>query len=62
MACPMSRNLVGHRLKETGAKFTESQALRNRMKKAVREWKDKPNKAPTGNMMSHFIENLIALV
>jgi len=59
-ACPMVRNLVSHRLKETEARFKEAQALRNRMKKAVREWEDKPNKVPTGNMVCHLIENFNA--
>ena len=59
-ACPLVRNLVSHRLKVTEVRFKEVQALRNRMKKAVREWEAKPNKVPTGSMVCHLIENLNA--
>ena len=55
--CPIVRDLVNHRLKETEQRFKEAQALRNRMKKAVRDWEDKPNEVPTGNMVCHLIEN-----
>ena len=58
--CPRVRKLVAHRLNETEERFKETQVLRKRMKKAILEWDKKPNKAPTGNMVCHLIEDFNA--
>ncbi len=55
--CPIVRDIIFHRLKETEKRFEETVALRKRMKAAVTEWERKPNKVPTGNMVCHLIED-----
>jgi DNA-binding transcriptional MerR regulator len=54
--CPTVRRLIDQRLYETEQRFTESLQLRKRMQQAVREWSQKPDKIPTGNMICHLIE------
>jgi len=56
-ACPLARELIEERLKETDRKFAETKALRARMQAAVYDWESKPNKAPTGQMICHLIES-----
>tara|TARA_R110002167_G_scaffold156100_4_gene350723 strand:- start:318 stop:770 length:453 start_codon:yes stop_codon:yes gene_type:complete len=55
--CPLTREIVRRRLKETEFQFEEVTALRKRMETAVAQWREQPNKAPTGNMICHLIEN-----
>ena len=54
--CPIVRRLIDQRLYETEQRFLETQKLRERMQRAVTEWSKKPDKAPTGNMLCHLIE------
>ena len=54
--CPMTRHLMEKRLNETERRFLETVALRKKMKAAVRAWKNKPDKVPTGKMICHLIE------
>lgn len=55
--CHLSKELIEQRLKETEAQFLKTQALRARMQAALNDWKDKPAKAPSGDMICHLIEN-----
>ena len=54
--CPIVRDLIQRRLQETEQRFLETAALRNRMLSAVSEWRLKPDKEPTGDMVCHLIE------
>ena len=56
-SCPLVRELIEKRLAETELQFTQTFALRQRMRTAIKEWKDKPDKAPTGEMICHLIES-----
>ena len=57
-ACPLVREIVEHRLAETEKKFQAALLLRKKLKKAINEWQDKPDKAPTGHMICHLIEGV----
>ncbi len=54
--CSRVRTLITQRLHETEQQFEEMLQLRNRMQRAVLEWGQKPDKAPTGHMLCHLIE------
>jgi len=54
--CPLARGLIQKRLEENEKGFQDSQRLRQRMYSAVRDWETKPDRAPTGNMICHLIE------
>ena len=56
-ACPLVRELIEERLKETEKKFAETKVLRARMQAALKDWQSKPDKAPTGHMICHLIES-----
>jgi len=55
-ACPLVRDIVEQRLVATEKQFQEAMLLRKRLKKAINDWQDKPDKAPTGEMICHLIE------
>jgi len=55
--CPLVRELIQQRLDETSVRYQEMLELRQRMETAARKWHSKPNKAPTGTMICHLIEN-----
>ncbi len=55
-ACPLVREIVEHRLAETEKKFQAALLLRQKLRSAINDWQDKPNKAPTGHMICHLIE------
>tara|TARA_R110001592_G_scaffold200585_1_gene449450 strand:+ start:2196 stop:2642 length:447 start_codon:yes stop_codon:yes gene_type:complete len=55
--CLTVRRLIDQRLHETEQRFSEMLALRTRMKQAVLEWSDKPDKLPTSDMICHLIED-----
>jgi DNA-binding transcriptional MerR regulator len=55
-ACPLVRKLIEQRLAEIEQRFKETQMLLKRMKAALRDWEGKPDKAPTGHMVCHLIE------
>jgi DNA-binding transcriptional MerR regulator len=54
--CPTVRRLIDQRLHDTEQQFKETLQLRDRMQRAVLEWGQKPDKAPTGHMLCHLIE------
>jgi DNA-binding transcriptional MerR regulator len=54
--CPLVRDIVEQRLIATEKQFQEALALRSRLKKAINDWQEKPNRAPTGKMVCHLIE------
>ena len=56
--CPVARDLIIERLKETEQRFQETRALRKRMKQAVAEWAEKPDMEPSGEVICHLIEGL----
>ena len=55
-ACPLVREIVEHRLAETEKKFNNALALRNVLISAIDDWKNKPDKSPTGDMLCHLIQ------
>lgn len=55
--CPMVRRIIDQRLLETERQFSETMALRKRMQAAIDVWQHKPDKAPTGDMICHLIED-----
>lgn len=55
-ACPTVRRLIDQRLHETEERLAETLKLKDRMQRAVLEWNQKPDKAPTGQMICHLIE------
>ena len=55
-ACPLVREIVEHRLTETEKQFQAALLLREKLRNAIDDWQDKPNKAPTGHMICHLIE------
>lgn len=57
MACPLVRQILERRLQETELSFSQQSALRKYMKKAMKDWKNKPNREPTGHEICHLIEN-----
>lgn len=58
-ACPLVRSLIKERLNEMGKRFFETERLRKRMLVAVDAWDLKPDKAPTGQMVCHLIEDFM---
>ena len=55
-ACPLVREIVEHRLAETEKKFNDALAFRNVLRNAIDDWKSKPDKSPTGDMLCHLIQ------
>jgi DNA-binding transcriptional MerR regulator len=55
--CPTVRRMIDQRLHETEQRFSQTMALRKRMQAAIKDWDNKPDKAPTGDMICHLIEN-----
>lgn len=58
-ACPLARQILEKRLQETEQSFKNQYALRKRMKKAMKVWNSKPNKAPEGHEICHLIEGTL---
>ena len=56
MVCHLVRHILEKRLEETQRNFNEQYELRKRMKKAMKDWKSRPDKAPTGHEICHLIE------
>jgi len=56
MACPLVRQILEQRLKETEQSFNEQRALRKHMKNAMKDWKNKSNQEPTGHEICYLIE------
>lgn len=57
--CPLVRDLIQKRLEKTEKQFLETVNLHDQMKAAVNEWKDKPDKEPTGDTICHLIEDFM---
>ena len=55
--CPTVRVLIEKRLHETEQRFIEMTKLRNRMRAAMVTWKNRPDKAPSNNVICHLIDN-----
>ncbi|PKG80815.1 MerR family transcriptional regulator [Colwellia sp. 75C3] len=55
-ACPLVRDIIEQRLVATEKQFQEAMLLRERLTKAINNWQDKPDNAPTSNMICHLIE------
>jgi len=55
-ACPLVREIVEQRLAETEKQFQSALLLRKKLKNAINDWQNKPDKAPTGHMICHLIE------
>ncbi|MCE2593904.1 MerR family transcriptional regulator [Motilimonas cestriensis] len=55
-ACPRVRDLIELRLQETQVRLQHMQQQYDRMKLAVSSWHDKPDMAPTDDMICHLIE------
>lgn len=55
--CPLVRSLIAERLQQNEQRYKEAEKLRKTMSKALIEWNNKPNRAPTGHMICHLIEN-----
>ena len=56
-SCPVVRKLIKKRLEETERQFQQMLTLRKRMKSAIKLWSDKPDKAPTSEMVCYLIED-----
>lgn len=56
-SCPLVRKIIEKRLEETERQFQQALALRNRMQTAIKDWRDKPDLAPTSEMICHLIED-----
>jgi len=56
-SCPLVRTLIEKRLEETEAQFRHTLELRTKMQAAVEEWRFKPDRAPTSEMICHLIED-----
>jgi DNA-binding transcriptional MerR regulator len=54
--CDLVREIIENKLIETERQFQQTLALRNRLQLAIVDWQDKPNKAPTSDMICHLIE------
>ena len=59
-ACSLVREIIEQKLIETEQQFQQTLALRNRLKMAIEDWQDKPDKEPTGEMICHLIEGFSA--
>lgn len=55
--CPIVREIIEHRIKESNILFEKALALKTKMEAAMNKWKKEPDKAPTGSMICHLIEN-----
>jgi len=58
-ACGLVRQLIEQKLSETEQQFQQTLALRNRLTLAINDWQEKPDKAPTSEMICHLIEGFM---
>ncbi|WP_081180910.1 MerR family DNA-binding protein [Colwellia sp. PAMC 21821] len=54
--CPLVRETIEHHLAETEKQFQAALLLREKLRSAIKDWQNKPDKAPTGHMICHLIE------
>mgnify|MGYP003629745679 FL=1 len=55
-ACPLVRKTIEYHLAQTEKQFQAALRLREKLSRAINDWQDKPDKAPTGHMICHLIE------
>jgi DNA-binding transcriptional MerR regulator len=55
--CPTAKKLIEERLIETEKQFQDVLQLRNRMKEAIKRWKNEPYRNPEGSSICHLIES-----
>lgn len=55
--CPLARELIQRRMEENEKSFQDSARLRQRMLAAIRDWDQKLDQVPTGEMICHLIED-----
>ena len=58
-ACPLVRKLIEERLSEVDKQFKETAKLRNKMLTAIKDWQDRPDKAPTTQSICHLVEGIV---
>lgn len=58
--CPRVRRLIDQRLHDTEMQFEHTVLLHRQMQAAVEAWNRKPDKAPTGQMICHLVEEFVA--
>lgn len=54
--CPLVRKIIEQHLAETEKQFQAARLLREKLRNAISDWQNKPDKAPTGHMICHLIE------
>jgi len=57
-ACPIVRELIERRIENSEKQFEDAITLRKRLQAAIQDWHNKPDKAPTGDMICHLIEGV----
>ncbi|GAA4821914.1 hypothetical protein GCM10011365_18900 [Marinicella pacifica] len=55
--CPLVRELIELRIDEINSQLEKTIALRNTMEKAIKQWRNEPDREPTGNSICILIEN-----
>lgn len=58
-ACALVRQIIEQKLIDTDRQFQQTLALRNRLQLAIADWQNKPDKAPTSEMICHLIEGFM---
>lgn len=56
--CPMVREIIVTRIKETRRKINEMQKLQRKMENALQDWKQMKNSMPDGDSVCHLIESV----
>lgn len=54
--CPIVRKLIDQRLEAIGEEMRDAQKLMERMESASSDWRDLPDRAPSGESICHLIE------
>jgi MerR family Zn(II)-responsive transcriptional regulator of zntA len=56
--CPLVRDIIRRRIEENAVLLNELVELRDRMKHALRKWRQLPDAVPTGDEICHLIESI----
>jgi DNA-binding transcriptional MerR regulator len=56
-ACPLVRQLIDQRLAEVRREMLDAQQLLQRLELASSQWRQLPDKTPSGHSICHLIEN-----
>jgi DNA-binding transcriptional MerR regulator len=56
--CPTVREIVARRVTDSELELEALVELRNRMKRALAQWKRMPDRLPNGNTICHLIESV----